>query len=289
MVEFISKSKVSSIIPEREQISHKSTFGRVVNIAGCKVYPGAAYLSSVSALKTGCGFLSLACVESIIPIVASMAPEITYIPLKSDESGCIDSNNLITNLDEYDVISIGCGLNTRPSTCDFVFDLISKISQNQKLIIDADGINIIAKNAGNICIKNAVLTPHPKELSRLLNVDINEILDNREKYARITSQTYDCITVLKGHNTIVTDGEKIFINQTGNSALAKAGTGDVLTGIISALLAQRVKPFEAAIAGVYIHGLAGDIASDDMTQYSVLASDIIDYIPFAISDILSEE
>ena len=110
-----------------------------------------------------------------------------------------------------------------------------------------------------------------------------------EKYARIMSQTHECITVLKGKNTIVTDGEKIYINTTGNSALAKAGTGDVLTGIISGLLAQKLKPIDAAIVGVYIHGFAGDIASSVLSEYSVMASDVINYLPFAIKKIIAEE
>ena len=140
----------------------------------------------------------------------------------------------------------------------------------------------------NKSIKNSIFTPHPKELSRLLNVSLEEILNNREKYARITSQKFDCITVLKGKDTIVTDGDEIYVNTTGNSALAKAGSGDVLTGIISGLLSQHVSCLNAAIIGVYLHGLAGDLASEDLSVYSVLASDVIDYIPFAIKEILCE-
>ena len=156
-------------------------------------------------------------------------------------------------------------------------------------MIDADAINNIAGYSGDLSLKNAVITPHPKELSRLLKVNLEDILENREKYARIASQKYECITVLKGKNTIVTDGDEIFINTTGNSALAKAGSGDVLTGIISGLLSQHMTLFDSAKLGVYLHGLSGDIASEDLTQYSVLASDVIDYIPLAYNYILSEE
>ena len=127
------------------------------------------------------------------------------------------------------------------------------------------------------------------ELSRLLKVDINEILANREKYARIASQTYDCITVLKGHNTIVTDGDEIYINTTGSSALAKAGTGDVLTGMTAGFCAQGVKPIESAILSVYLHGLSGDIASENLTSYCVLASDVIAYINCAFEQVLRDE
>ena len=218
-----------------------------------------------------------------------MAPEITYISLNSSSTGCIDSNNKIKDLSTYNVISLGCGITTNDTTKNFILNLLPQISERQRLVIDADGINIIAMNKSDIYLKNAIITPHPKELSRLLNVSVAEINDNREKYARITSQTYECITVLKGNQTIVTNGEKIYINQSGNSALAKAGTGDVLTGIIAGLSAQKLSPLDAALAGVFIHGLAGDIASSDMTEYSVLASDVIDYIPFALREIITVE
>ena len=122
-----------------------------------------------------------------------------------------------------------------------------------------------------------------------MNVKLEEVVDNREKYARITSQTYECITLLKGHNTLITDGEKMYVNPTGNSALAKAGTGDVLTGVIAGFTAQRMSGFDAAIAGAYVHGLAGELASNDLTEYSVLASDVIEYLPFALNQVLSYE
>lgn len=289
MANNINKKFISTLLPKRTQNSNKSTYGRILNIAGSAFYPGAAYLSSVSALRIGAGYVSLACIPQLINVISSMAPEITYLPLNSSSIGCIDSNNNIKDLSSYNVISLGCGITTNESTKKFILELISLINERQRLIIDADGINIIAMNKSNIYLKNAIITPHPKELSRLLNVSVAEINDNREKYARITSQTYECITVLKGNQTIVTNGEKIYINQSGNSALAKAGTGDVLTGIIAGLAAQKLSPLDAALAGVFIHGLSGDIASSDMTEYSVLASDVIEYIPFALKEIITEE
>lgn len=289
MVNSINKKFAASILPKRVQNSNKSTYGRVLNIAGSSNLPGAAYLSSVSALRIGAGYVTLAGVDSIINIIASMVPELTYIPLKSNSQGSIDKDNIIKELSLYNVISLGCGLTTNEGTKDFVLDLLPMLNSRQGLVIDADAINILSLHKGEISLKNAVITPHPKELSRLLNVSVAEINDNREKYARITSQTYECITVLKGNKTIVTNGEKIYINESGNSALAKAGTGDVLTGIISGLLAQKMTPLNAALLGVYVHGRSGDIASMDLTEYSVLASDVIDYIPFALREIIAEE
>ncbi len=289
MVKIINKKLVYGKLPSRPEDSNKSTFGRVLNIAGSSNYSGAAYLSSIAALKIGAGYLRLACPEVIIPIIASMTPEITFEPLVSSKAGVIAANNKIKDLSDYDVISFGCGISTDNETRKFLFEFLKELNTRQKVVIDADGINIFANHKGEISLKNMIITPHPKELSRLLNVSTEEIIDNREKYARITSQTYECITVLKGHKTIVTDGEKIYINNSGNSALAKAGSGDVLTGFISGLLAQKMLPVDAAVMGVFLHGLAGDIASEDFTKYSVLASDIIDYLPFAIKELIADD
>ena len=286
MANEINIKLASKLLPERTDNSHKGTFGKILNIAGSRMYSGAALLSSLSALKVGAGYVSLACIEEIIDRIASLSPEITFIPLKSTNKGTISNNNEIENLYTYDVISIGCGLTTNNETMDFTKDFLKQINKKQKLIIDADGINILANFKDGTHLKNAIITPHPKELARLLNVSVAEIVDNRKKYARITSQTFECITILKGHNSIITDGEKVYQNTTGNSALAKAGSGDVLTGIIAGLLAQKMELLEAGILGTYLHGLAGDIASKDLTKYSVLATDVIKYIPQAIKEII---
>ncbi|HIS87980.1 TPA: NAD(P)H-hydrate dehydratase [Candidatus Avigastranaerophilus faecigallinarum] len=289
MVKLIDKKLVFGKLPKRIEESNKATFGRVLNISGSKPYIGAALLSSISALKVGAGYVSLACPTEIVPVIASMAPELTFVHLKSDNNGIISSENTIDNLYSYNVVSMGCGITANDEVKKFVFYILNNLNKAQKVVIDADGINLLSNHKGEISLKNMVITPHPRELSRLLNVSVEEIVENREKYARITSQTYECITVLKGHNSIVTNGEKIFINQSGSSALAKAGTGDVLTGIIAGLLAQKLSPLDAAIIGTYLHGLAGDIAAADLTKYSVLASDVIDYLPFALKMVLSEE
>ncbi len=289
MVKLIDNKLVFGMLPKRQEDSNKATFGRILNVAGSKSYIGAAFLSSISALKVGAGYLSLACPSEIVPVISSMAPELTFIHLNSDANGSISADNTIENIYSYNVVSMGCGLTASDEVKKFVFYILNNLNKSQKVVIDADGINVLANHKGEISLKNTVITPHPKELSRLLNVSVEEIIENREKYARITSQTYECITVLKGHNSIVTNGEKIFINQSGSSALAKAGTGDVLTGIIAGLLAQKLSPLDAAIIGTYLHGLAGDIAAADLTKYSVLASDVIDYLPFALKMVLAEE
>ena len=289
MAEKIDAKLVLPFLPKREDNSNKGSFGKILNIAGSRLFSGAAFLSSKSALRIGAGYVSLACPDEIISRIAPALPEITYLPLKSNSVGSINDENIIEEIHNYDVISVGCGLTTCEDTQKFLISFLKQINDRQKLIVDADCLNILALHRNELSLKNTIITPHPKELSRLLNISLAEVNENREKYARITSQTYECITVLKGHNTIVTNGDKIYVNTTGNSALAKAGTGDVLTGLIAGLLAQKVPPYQAAMLAVYIHGLAGDFASEDYTIYSVLASDVIEYIPFAISDLLENE
>lgn len=289
MAEKIDAKLVLPFLPKRDDNSNKGSFGKILNIAGSRLFSGAAFLSSKSALRIGAGYVSLACPDEIISRIAPALPEITYLPLKSNSVGSINDENIIEEIHNYDVISVGCGLTTCEDTQKFLISFLKQINDRQKLIVDADGLNILALHRNELSLKNTIITPHPKELSRLLNISLAEVNENREKYARITSQTYECITVLKGHNTIVTNGDKIYVNTTGNSALAKAGTGDVLTGLIAGLLAQKVPPYQAAMLAVYIHGLAGDFASEDYTIYSVLASDVIEYIPFAISDLLENE
>ena len=289
MVNQIDSKLVSKFLPIRDENSNKGSFGKVLNISGSSYFSGAAFLSSKSALKVGAGYVILACPEAIIPRISPDLPELVYYPLKANSYGSISSDNIIENLYSYDVVSIGCGLTTNSETQEFVMKIIKEFNKHQKVVIDADAINILSMHKGELSIKNSIITPHPKELARLLNVDLSDVIDNREKYARISAQTYGCITVLKGHDTIVTDGEKIFVNSTGNSALAKAGTGDVLTGMIAGFLSQKVSPFKAAMLSVFLHGLAGDMLSEDYTKYSVLASDVIDYIPFAINEIMDIE
>ncbi len=262
-------------LPFREENSNKGTFGKVLNISGSRYMRGCAYLSSVSALKIGAGYVVLCADEKVLDNLN--APEVVLAPLKKLEK----------LINECDVISIGCGLSTDENAVKS-FKKFVKLRNFKPSVIDADGINILAKNFVKLD-KNTILTPHPKEASRLLGCSVEEISEDIEKSAKMICEKYGCITVLKVHNTIVCDGDNIYRNETGSSALAKAGSGDVLTGIIAGLLAQKMKPFEAASLGVYLHGLAGDIASGELSKYCVLASDLIKYLPYAVKNYLSEE
>ncbi len=264
-------------MPFRDENSHKGSFGRVLNISGSDYMPGAAYLSSVAALTTGCGYVFLCSTERVINAVAAQTQNIVFCPLSDIE----------VQIKSADVLLVGCGLSTSAGAVE-IFNKAADNAGDIPVLIDADGLNILASAAGaGLTLKNLILTPHPKEASRLLGVDVKEILSDMEFYAKEISKKYGCVTVLKSHNTVVCSKElDIYVNHTGNSALAKAGSGDVLSGIIAGLLAQKCDLFYAAKLGVYLHGLCGDLAKNDLTQYGVLAVDQIRYIPYAIKTLL---
>ncbi len=280
-------STAKLLLPPRPEESNKGTFGKVLNVAGCYEYEGAAYLSSLAPLKIGAGLVTLATIEQVINNIAGSCPWVTYFPLKDYYKKCIapdafsDLKNIISN---YNVISVGSGLSDTPATGDFVADLIKYLMDSQhKTVIDADALNVIAKSELKTLPENSVITPHPVELSRLIKTPVELIQSDRLKYAALTAEKFGCCVVLKGNKTVIATKEaKLFINTSGNSALAKAGSGDVLTGMIAGLLAQGLSVENAAILGVYIHGLTGDLASINLTKYSVLATDQIAFIPAAL-------
>ena len=289
---FITLEYIKTLLPQRKENSHKGTFGNVLNIAGSINYRGAAFLSTASALKVGAGYVALASINEVISSVSTLCPEAVFIPLKS-QNGTIaneETEKISKMISKFKVIEIGCGIsssdNDQTSIETFLNDLINDIKFFEiPFVFDADALNIISKLKMTTLPKNCILTPHPMELSRLLGVEISQIQLNRTKFALMASQKYNSVVVLKGHHTVITDGNKVLVNPTGNSALAKAGAGDVLSGMISGFCAQGVNPFDAAVLGVYLHGLTGEIASKDLTEYCVNASDLLNYIPKAFKSI----
>ena len=268
-------------LPKRIQNSNKSTFGRVLNIAGSDYMPGAAYLSSVSALKIGCGYCFLSSTERVIDAVAAQTQNVVFVPVEQVKNYLNDTTS---------VVSIGCGL-SQNEVAKGLFDFVIENSlQACPLVIDADGLNLLAKDSLKYLERKfdkVILTPHPKEAARLLGCTLDYVLTNFDKSAIGISDKYNATVVLKSHNTVVVspDGRK-YVNNTGNSSMAKAGSGDVLTGMISGLLAQGMDLFEASVMAVYLHGLCGDFAKEKLTEYSVMADDLISFIPFAIKTVL---
>ena len=266
-------------MPIREENSNKGTFGKVINFCGSENYIGAAYLSTISSLKIGAGFSALASTQQVINSVSSILPEAVYL---TREQG-------LEKLEEYSVVLIGCGLGVKEESKKLFEEVLDRINPQIPLIIDADGLNILSLGISTSLAlpSKVIITPHPLEASRLLGVSVNYILNNLEDTAKALSVKYNCITVLKTHRTVICNKDlETFTNQYGNSALAKAGSGDVLAGIIAGLLAQGVEIFEACKLGVYLHSRTGEIASEELTEYSVLASDLPKYVHKAIKEII---
>jgi len=278
------------LLPKRIKESHKGSYGKVLNIAGCLNYQGAAYLSSLAPLKVGAGLVTLATIENVINNLSSNCPWVTFFKLKDHKKQYIAQNafkDIKQIIKNYNVVSVGSGLANTKETRKFVEELIKFLNKTEtKIILDADAINILANTTKQLP-PNTIMTPHPLELSRLINVPTDEIQNNRIKYALYTAKKLNCTVVLKGNKTVISTKDlKVYMNTTGNSALAKAGSGDVLTGIIAGLLAQGLNTEEASVLGVFLHGLCGEIASEHLTEYSVLATDQIHYIPNAIKRIM---
>lgn len=266
-------------LPERIENSNKGTYGKILNVSGSEYMTGAAILSSISALKVGAGYVELASHPNTLKAAAYIAPEIVLAPVEK----------ISQLIPQSTILTIGCGLSQSDEAVEIFINTIKLANKhNIKTVIDADGLNILSKNHIDIP-KESILTPHPKEASRLLDTSLDNVLSNMELAAKEITDKYNCITVLKSHRTIVTNqNHTIYKNTSGNSALAKAGSGDVLAGIISGLLAQNMDSFDAACLGVYLHGLSGDIAKNDLTAYGVLASDTIRYIPLAIKEYINQ-
>lgn len=286
-----NENYVKKLLPKRYLDSHKGTFGHVLNIAGSGFYTGAAYLSSLSPLKMGCGRSTLASVQSVLGSVSSLTPDVILMPLEETKDKTISANaikKLEKTLDKYDVIAIGCGLSTNEETEVFVEELMHILKTSKTpVIIDADGLNIIAAQKILDLPLNTILTPHPMEMARLMGVNVEQILLQPDFWAKKCADKYSATVILKIHKTIVADTKgNSYQNNTGNTALSHGGSGDVLCGMISGFIAQGLNPFDASILAVYLHGKTAELASRDLTEYSTLASDLLKYIPSAIKTIL---
>jgi len=241
---------------------------------------GAAALAGRAALRAGAGLVRVATPKSVLPIVASIEPSFTTIPLPEESAGRISAkaiDAILNAVGENDAIAFGPGIGTSTQLRSVLKTLLQQ--ENVSLVIDADGLNNLSKitNWPAGLNANVILTPHPGEMKRLWSSVLRDPLpdDRQEQAARFAQETQTTV-VLKGAGTVVTDGQKLYINTTGNPGMATAGSGDVLTGVITALIGQGLNNFDAAVLAVYIHGLAADIAAERIGQVSLMTTDIID-------------
>lgn len=270
--------------PRRPDAAHKGTFGRVLIVAGSRGMSGAAALAGLGALRGGAGLVYVAVPAGILPIVASIEPSYLTIPLAEDEGGRIsgESEPILAELSHgHDAIAIGPGWGQSDGLTDLARRLF--VALTLPMVIDADALNALARG-GDVLRDHAgprILTPHPGEFARLTSSDVKTVQANREELAARFARDNGVILVLKGQGTVITDGERLAVNATGNSGMATGGTGDVLTGLIAALLAQGMPPFDAARLAAHLHGLAGDLAAAELTKPALIASDLPRYLPRA--------
>ena len=273
--------------PGRAADSHKGTYGRVLIVGGSRGMSGAACLAGLGALRGGAGLVFVAVPESILPVVAAMEPSYLTIPLPNDAEGRLSAgayDHLQPVFPSQSAVAIGPGWGQSDELTELARRLYTEVPL--PLVIDADGLNALAKLPDVLASPPEhdrqpaprILTPHPGEFSRLCGASTREIQQNRERLAVEFARERQVVLVLKGHQTLVTDGDRLYENTTGNPGMATGGTGDVLTGLITALAAQGLAAFEAAQLGVYLHGLAGDLAAADLSQPGLIASDLPRYL-----------
>ncbi len=270
----------------RRPDSQKGDYGHVLVVGGSVGFAGAPMLSALAALRSGAGLVSLAVPEEIYFVAASQMLEVMVHPLPATEQGTLGPGSwgaLQPLLAKADVIALGPGLSQQPAAQRFVQKLIASV--DLPIVLDADGINAFAGRSSPLLRKArgpVVITPHTGEMARLLGISVDAVQRNRLKVARETAKQLRVTVVLKGHRTVVASSTgATYTNTTGNPGMATAGVGDVLTGIIAALIGQGLSQFDAAKTGVYLHGLAGDLAARCLGQISVIAGDLLAELPAA--------
>lgn len=306
-VELVDVERLRDILPRRPQDAHKGSSGRVLVIAGSLNYTGAALLAAMGAYRVGAGLVTLAPPRTIYPFLAGQTREVTFLPLPESESGAIGEEAIKPLADvagRYQSVVLGCGLGQESGTVAFVRRLLhmrerahpgigflprDQIDISWELpsaVVDADALNALAGVPEwwrSLPAGRVVLTPHPGEMARLLGASQEEVLASRVAVAQRAATTWRQVVVFKGAHTVIghPDG-RVVINPMAVPALATAGTGDILAGAIGGFLAQGVEPFEAALLGVYVHGLAGQLLQVEIGEVGGIAGDVLDRLPGAL-------
>jgi hydroxyethylthiazole kinase-like uncharacterized protein yjeF len=287
-IEILTRERMRDLVPVRTADSHKGDFGRVLVIAGSLGRTGAAHLAALGALRSGAGLVTIATPRSCVPTVAAMAPEYMTEPLDETVAGTIDYSALDRVLDiKADVIAVGPGLGQSPGTSAFVQGLLERAGV--PLVLDADALNAFAGDPDRLVGRDGVdvvITPHPGEMARLLNISVEAVQRERLHHATEFAASHRLHVVLKGHRTIIAGPDnRAFVNLTGNSGMATGGTGDLLTGMIAAWLAQLLDAEAACKLAVYLHGTAGDLAEADEGEVSLIAGDLASRLGDAIMEL----
>lgn len=276
-IQSLDHASVLSLLPDRDPFGHKGSFGKVLLLCGSRGFTGAAYLAAMGALRTGAGLVFLGVPESIYEIEAVKLNEPVVFPLP-EENGTLSSlaiSEISERLPQMNAVLIGCGLGQSSGTCA----VVKAVLKNSRcpVVVDADGINVLREHKDILRGRAypTILTPHDGEFLRFGGI----IGDNRMTSAAYFSKEWNCILLLKGHKTCITDGMRGYLNQTGNPGMAVGGSGDVLAGMIVSLLGQGVQPIEAAACAAWLHGAAGDLCAGEFGQYGMLPTDMLTRLP----------
>jgi NAD(P)H-hydrate epimerase len=270
-------------LPPRAADSHKGTFGRVLVVAGSKGMSGAAVLCGTAALRSGAGLVTVASPPDVVNLVAAACPCYMTAAIPQTSAGKYETRaaeELIRLAEDVDALAIGPGLGARPDVAELLRSVLSALP-TVPLVLDADALNVFLPGMLANRTVPAVLTPHPGEFARLKAQTIAEVQADREGKAARYAKRHKVIVALKGHGTVVTDGDKVYVNDTGNPGMATGGSGDVLTGVVAALLAQGLSPFDATALAVWAHGKAGDLAAETRGPVGLMATDLIEEMPLA--------
>lgn len=279
--------EIKNFFPKREFDSHKGTYGTVLFIGGSYEMPGAAFMATAAAQNSGAGIVKAAFPDAAYPALAAKTVEQVLVPLKSNENGRISHKALpriAKEMEHCSVVVIGCGMGVDSDTEEVVRFVIE--NSPVPVILDADGINAVKDNIDILdrAKSTVILTPHPGEMARLAKCGVGEIQSNRGAAVNSFTSVHKSVLVLKGASTLVseTGNDSVYINTTGNPGLASGGSGDVLSGLIASFCAQGLSPFKAAVAGVYIHGEAGDAVSENYSMMGNTASRLLEQIPLTL-------
>jgi hydroxyethylthiazole kinase-like uncharacterized protein yjeF len=286
-VELLTRASTRELVTPRAADSHKGDYGRVLIVAGSRGKTGAAHLSAVGALRSGAGLVTVATPGSCLGVIASLGSEYMTEPLDEAING-LDPDGVDRLLElARDVVAVGPGLGQAEATRQFVRQLVDRATT--PLVVDADGLNAFADEPDRLAGRegrDVIITPHPGEMARLVGMSTDEVQASRVEIARNFAVAHRVYVVLKGHRTLIaTPDERVFINPTGNPGMATGGTGDVLTGMIAAWLAQLLDAEAACKLAVYLHGMAGDLAEADEGEVSMTASDLAGHIGDAILEL----
>jgi len=279
----LNEEEASLLLPHRPETGHKGSFGRILVVAGSQGMSGAALLSGLSALRSGAGLVELAAPRVVVEAAAAGAPELITRELPSEQGRLTGEScsEILEAAAKADVLLLGPGMGRSPELEELIFQLLSSLEI--PAVIDADGLN----NISSLTLlkdfsRELAVTPHPGEMARLTGLSLEEVLAGRLSLASDFARENSLSLVLKGADSLIAlpEGE-LFVNPTGCEAMATAGSGDVLAGVIAALIAQGLPAEKAACLGTYLHGRAGELAGEDLSSYSVIAGDILDYLPEA--------